>query len=228
VKVPEARLDIILLVNRQDIAYHTLTNRILDACLPDLPPTEHSSRGPCATGVFRSATTGRVLRLFAKEGRQVVSEGAERLFEYVDAQGVLWDVQSWGDAREGVQIVGNPAQPSAIRYHDFGNIDELERAPAVTDSSPGPVLGCYRSRGADTTATITATQHGGVELAMTGRFGSMKFRLECIAQDIWQATPAGVTKVPGLHGGMVSFDDQGSRFTFSNYSIRGLPFLRCA
>jgi hypothetical protein len=112
-------------------------------------------------------------------------------------------------------MIGDPAQPLSIRYHDFGNLDELVWVPPVANPIAGAIIGSYRSTATGTQATICETELG-PRLSMEGRFGSVTYPLECIASGIWIAKP-----------GILSFDQDGAGFRYFNYSTRGLPFRRC-
>src|SRR6185312_14245217 len=90
-KVPAAGLDVVVLANRDDASATSLTYGILDVLLPDLQPTATTSE-PLATGDFRSPSSGRVLRLFERDGQQIVAtEGLE--MPYVPGpEGDWWPV----------------------------------------------------------------------------------------------------------------------------------------
>jgi hypothetical protein len=215
-KVPATGLDIVILVNRQDVSSMSLANKVVDACLPGLDPISKPFSGPFVTGVFRSPTSGRVLRLLTKNEKQLVCESLnERAFERCDDEGIVWDVQSWGDPREGVSMIGDPVQPRAIRYHDFGNVDELVRVPEADHASAESIVGTYRSIATNTRASISKSE-AGLRLTLNGKFGSVVYPLECIASDVWVAKP-----------GLLSFGGDGTGFRYFNYSTRGLLFRRC-
>jgi D-aminopeptidase len=219
-KVPAANLNVVVLVNRQDISGTALTYRILDACLPGLDPISTPPSRRAATGVFRSPATGRIVQLFAKDGRQMASFGGVDIPLTSDEDGVLWDMEIWRHAKQGVTLIGDPAQPDAIRFHDFGNCDELLRQPPAAPDR-GRMMGRYRSEATDTSASI-AESATGLILTTTGRWGSARHELECIARDIWRTKPGPL----GFVGGIVALTSDAAAFGFSSYQTRSLPFRR--
>jgi len=222
-KVPAAGLDVVILSNRQDVSSMLLANQVLDACLPGLEPAPEPYRGPFATGTFLSPTTGRVIQLFEKSGRQIASVGGSELPMEPDDQGEFWYVELWKDPKQSLTLKGDFAQPTSVRFNDFGNVDECLRVEAVKHAVVGTIAGRYRAEGIGTTATVSMTD-AGPRLTTTGRFGSAVFDLECIAMNIWRTRPA---KLPFL-GGLLSFDRDGKTFRFSNYQTRAVVFRRCA
>jgi hypothetical protein len=240
-KVPAAGLDLVILSNRQDVSSMLLANRVLDACLPGLAAVPEAYRGPFASGTFLSPTTGRVIQLFEKHGRQIASVGGSELSMEPDSQGKFRYVELWKDPKQSVTLLGDFARPSAVRFEDFGNVDEFVRVDAVTGVDAGVILGSYRSEGILTMATIskremaqgemarretakgeTAKGETGPRLTTVGRFGTAQFDLECIAEGIWKTKPA---RLPFL-GGLLSFDPDALSFRFSNYQTRDLLFRR--
>jgi D-aminopeptidase len=221
-KVPAAGLDIVILVNRQDVSSMQLANRIIDASLPSLDPVRESFHGPFATGTFRSPTTGRVIQLFGKNGRQIASVGGSDLAMEPDDLGVFWYVELWKDPKQSLTFIGDLGQPEAVRFSDFGNVDECVRVKPVVAPDVSAIAGHYRSDATGTVATIVLTE-AGPRLTTAGRFGSAVFDLECVATDIWRTKPAGLAFL----GGLLCFDRNATSFHFSNYQTRPLPFRRC-
>jgi D-aminopeptidase len=221
-KVPAAGLDIVVMVNRGDVWAALLSERILDACLPGLDPIKEPSRGPFASGVFRSPTTGRVVHLFAKEGRQIASiDGTDMLVEPDDG-GVLWPVGISRHVKQAVTLAGGGAKPVSIRLSDFGNVDELVREKPLREPDVRVIAGHYLAdRAAATEATILETSDG-PQLLTAGRFGSAVYPLENLADGIWRAKSISVMFL----GGILLFDDDGSAFHFSTSSTRALTFRR--
>lgn len=220
-KVPAAGLDIVIMVNRGDVSATPLSERILDACLPDLEPIKTPSSDPFASGVFRSPTTGRVVQLFAKEGQQIASiDGTDMLVEPDDG-GVLWPVGLFRHVKQAVTLAGGGAKPVSIRLSDFGNVDELVREKAAEETNASVIAGRYRADRPATEAMILETEDG-PRLLTAGRFGSAVYPLEYLADGIWRAKPIRVMFL----GGILLFDGDGGAFHFSTFSTRTLTFRR--
>jgi len=220
-KVPAAGLDVVIMSNRQDVSSMLLANQVIDACLPGLKAAPEPYSGPFAAGTFLSPTTGRVIQLFGKYGRQIASVGGSELPMEPDDQGEFSYVELWKDPKQSLMLKGDFAQPAAVRFKDFGNIDECVRIEPVTQADADVIAGRYRSEAIGTTATVSMTD-AGPRLTTVGRFGSAVFDLECIASGIWRTKPA---KLPFL-GGLLSFDRAAGTFRFSNYQTRALVFQR--
>jgi D-aminopeptidase len=220
-KVPAAGLDVAIMVNRADVIGMTLVNEILDACLPGLGPVRKVSPGPFATGVFRSPTTARVVQLFAKEGQQIVAiDGAEMPVE-PDADGVLHPAGIFGHARRTVTLAGDPEKPSSIRLNQFGSTEELMPVHKPDRVDVGTIAGRYRSHSIGTEVTICAADEG-ARLISAGRFGTVLYSLECLADGIWRARPMN----PTARDGVLSFARDGATFRFSNDRNWALVFHR--
>jgi hypothetical protein len=203
-----------------------LANAILDACLPGLAATVTLRDRPSITGVYRSPSTGRIIELCtssthpaAGNARQVVSIDGKDMPAEADSDGVLWPVGMFGCVKQSMTLVGDPRDPRAIRFSDFGNTDLLEAVRPVATPDPGSIAGRYRSEMIGADATICESVEG-PELHTRGRFGAATYRLQCLAEDIWRARQPGGAP----WGGILSFNDSG--FRFSTYNTRSLPFRR--
>jgi hypothetical protein len=209
------------MVNRGDVWAASLSERILDACLPGLDPIKEPSRGPFASGVFRSPTTGRVVQLFAQEGQQMASiDGTDMLVEPDDG-GVLWPVGFFRHVKQSVTLAGGGAKPVSIRLSDFGNVDELVREKPPEETDVLVISGRYRADRVATEAMILETEDG-PRLLTAGRFGSAMYPLEYLADRIWRAESISVMFL----GGILLFDRDGGAFHFSTSSTRALTFRR--
>jgi D-aminopeptidase len=224
IKVPRAGLDVAIMVNRQDALAAELANQILDACLPDLDPAGKALQDErVIAGTYCSPNSGRVIQLFAREGRQMVAiNGAEMAFEPGE-DGVLRPPAAASFLKQSVMLIGERIQPDSIRFDDFGNPDELY----LVEPSPSPdvarIAGSYRSNSTRTQITISATNDG-PRLTTVGRFGSAKFSLECLGGKLWRAK----SMTPAPWGGIVSFDHDGAGFRFMTGRTWSLAFQRDA
>jgi D-aminopeptidase len=219
-KVPAVGLDIAILINRQDAYGPAFTRRILDTCLQGLETVPRPETFPPASGTFRSHTCGRVMQLFARDGRQLVSiDGLDLPFERV----------SGGELRsEGwtLRLIGSRSNPQALHFDRGGSIDELIRIESV-DSLPGDlILGRYHSAALDTRAAICAESRE-LLLRTRGRFGSVTYRLAPLAVGIWRAQCVDVFRGVGVPAGVLTFTTDHMSFRFSSGTTSRLRFDRC-
>lgn len=222
-KVPAAGLDIAIMVNRADVLAMSLTNKILDACLPGLEPRAKIFSGPFLRGIFRSPTTGRVIQFSVKEEQQIASiDGVDMPVE-LDHKGVLWLAGNFAAFKRSITLTGDPQNPAAIQFNHFGNIDDLVPVQPATKTDAAAIAGCYRSATTGTEATI-ADVDGWPQLKTVGRFGSAAYQLECLADGIWRAQSTN----PSPRDGILSFDGECATFRFSNDRTWALPFRRDA
>jgi D-aminopeptidase len=222
-KVPGAALDIVVLVNRSDMLAMQLVHRILDACLPDLDPVVPRPEGPFARGIYRSPVTGRIVQLFARNAEQIASIDATDIPVEHDAKGALVPAGVWSYLKQVLELEGPKDRPTAIRLTHFGNTDELLAVEPVEGARQSAIVGRYRSE-AIGTELIVSSGHEEVQLTSHGRFGTVSYRLESIAADIWRLWPAN----PAMRGALVSLDAEGAVLRISNDRLWGLPFERQA
>ncbi len=218
-KVPSRALDVVIMVNRDDVSGAELVDRILDVCLLGLEPVEASYGSAVTSGTFFSPSTGRVIQLFGREGRQHASIDGYDMPTEADASGVLWPTGFSRYIKQGVTLIGDRGNPKSIRLCDFGNVDELVRQRPVRTSDASAIFGSYRSEETQTEATVCHTAEG-AQLLTIGQFGSAAYSLECLGERIWRATSPGIS----LFGGILVFADSG--FHFSSPNTRTLPFRR--
>ena len=232
-KVPAAGLDIAIMVNRQDLNAQSLTHKILDACLPGLEPVKAVTSWPFPSKVFYSPTTGCVIQLgsaasstvWTIEGQRIASiNGADIPIE-PDSDGVFRPAGSSSFMKLGMMLVGDPEHPTAIQFSDYGMPDNLVSVQPVQTPDVRAIEGHYRSESTGTQLTILGDE-GGPRLNSIGRFGSVKFPLECLGQDIWRAKPA----IPALAGynAILLFDRNHTELRVSSGRNRMQRFRRCA
>jgi D-aminopeptidase len=220
VKVPAAGLDVVIMVNRSDAWAILLAEQILDACLPGPCPVKNGFSGPLAAGVFRSSTTGRVIHLVCKDRQQIACiDGMDIPFE--PDNGVLRPVGIFRSERQTVTLIGDPERPSSIQFSDFGNVDTLTRQKPPERINVGDIVGRYLSKTTRVDATIAGTEEG-PRLTTCGPFGSVSYRLECLADGIWRAKLA-----PGDYWGGILLFDHTDTFLFCSPRTRMLRFRRC-
>jgi D-aminopeptidase len=221
-KVPAAGLDVAIMVNRQDVLAVELANQILDACLPGLDPvTESPQTDHLIAGTFRSPKSGHVIQLFAKEGKQMVAINGGEMPLVLGEDGVLRPPATLSFIKQSVALVGSRFEPSAIRFDDFANLDELIPVEPRPNADVAAIAGSYRSKSTGTLITISATDDG-PRLITVGPFGSAKFSLECLGDKLWRAK----SMTPAPWGGVVSFDGTGAGLRFMTGRTWSLPFKR--
>lgn len=224
-KVPDAGLDVVVMLNRSDVFATTLTHKILDACLPGLEPVRSRPGGGTVTGVFRSPASGRVIQLFERDGSQIVSTyGMDYPVEPDDEDGALWPAGIWHTVRQATRLVGDPRNPSAIQFDDYGNLDQLERLPAgAGEPHAAAITGYYVSAAVGVEATIVEDDDG-VRMATVSRLGSAEFRLESVTDGVWRSRA--IAAMPW--GGTLTFGADRESFRLSTFRTHDLAFHRQA
>jgi len=218
----------VVMVNRQDVFGIQLVERILDACLSSLDPIKEQRAEPDGVvGTYRSPSTGRVIQFFMREQQQIASVDGFDLPVESDDKGVLWPSGIFSYAKQSIVLHGDRQRPLSIRFSDFGNLDSL------LPVDPGPVdrakvhrlRGRFRSDITGTDATIM-TNGDDLRVQMTGRFGTITYSLDCLAEYVWRAKAVGISWL----GGVLSFERDASSFRFSSSSnrTRALTFYRSA
>ncbi len=229
-KVPAAGLDVVVLLNRSDLSSEALVYQVLDACLPDLDPVRSPGTVRLPEGLFRSPTSGRVIQLGAppsgasrtlEQGRAVVTLNGFDLPVEPDGAGVLWPAGTCTYMKIGFALLGDPQKPAGIRLTDFGNPDELVPVAPSRTSDFTSIVGRYRSVSTGTEAEIHVTEDG-PRLSTRGRFGSVCFQLESLAEHLWRARST--SSMPW--GGILTFDPGGRAFRYSSYLTQTLAFRR--
>ena len=120
------------------------------------------------------------------------------------------------------------ARVTAIELVDCGHAETLERlpdhAPSLSDVSAG-LVGTYHGHDAAARATIAVT-NGELTLTMNGVAGSVSYRLEPVADDIFTFAPAGQMAV--MHGVLTAerSGHEATRFRIDTSRTRNLTFMR--
>jgi D-aminopeptidase len=227
VKVLDAGLDLIVMSNRHDVSSVVLTNRILDACLTGLDSPRRPSKVIPVSGVYYSPTTGRVVQFcseksvpWTEEGQQLVSIDGMEMHVEPDESGVLWAAGIF-EVKQSINVLGQNERPTRIRFSDFGNVEELVIGRSQTSSHARSITGRYRSDATNTELAIYAADES-PRLITTGPFGSAEYLFECLAQDVWRARH----RTLSFHGGVLTFEADGTACRFSNAYNRSICFRR--
>jgi CubicO group peptidase (beta-lactamase class C family) len=216
IKVPSAKLDISIAVNRSDLVGAMLANEIIDACVEGLDPlpetpkadeakTEEASAKAAEAKVsdryFTSQRTGRVLGLSSQNKMQLLSvDGMPGFPVTPDAAGVLRLPPMMSFMKQFATPEG-----TSLRFSDFGTEEvftELEHKP---DAKLGEHAGTYDAPMIDIQATFMQSEEG-AQLRTTGRYGTASYKLEPITDRIWKAINMGPFQVIQF---IVTFDEDG-------------------
>lgn len=221
IKVPAVGLDVIVITNRGDLSATDLAERVLESCISGLSPAVHMGELPIATGTFRSPTSGRVIQLFDKGGKQaLVMDGMEIPVES-DEQGVLHPSSFWRLMPQAISLLGQREHPSSVRFESLGTIDELPLAGSTSPAALDLIAGHYRSDPAAADAHIFVSADK-ARLVTTGKFGSAHYELELLADNLWRAIPLDRSFI----GGTLFFASGASAFDLRTFRTARLPFGR--
>lgn len=202
IRVPAADLDVIVLVNRSDVSAQDLAARVLDSCL-GIGPESMPADGDPIDGLFRSQSSGRIIHLYGREGKQSIAiDGGEGTPGHVTADHELGPPahSCWPFA---IRWRG-PGQPECIRYEFHGSMDELVAGPSEATVELDTIAGDYEAQGIDAGLTVGADTNA-ANLITRGRFGSRAYRAERMAPNVWRLNSLDGT---GWHGTLTA--DPGS------------------
>src|SRR5262249_49696365 len=143
---------------------------------------------------YVSPKSGRAIQLIARDGQQIASiDGFE--FPFVRCEdGVLRPSVTFGGFRVEIEVRGPSDRPKSIRLSDFGNEDDLLKVEPATNPNTDEILGRYVYETTGTTAIISKIDDT-VKLNTLGRFGSLEYELEYLADALWRATSKQITFV---------------------------------
>jgi CubicO group peptidase (beta-lactamase class C family) len=223
IKVPEAGLDLVVMINRGDLFAITLADQLIDLCLTGLAGVEHSSAGPVLNAKFYGGPGSRFVRVKGDGVVSSVSIDGVEMPAFVDCAGIYWPEGRWYGYPRGVTsvtLIGDPARPESIRLNEFGNCQVLPAVDDVADADAS-IVGIYRWAPGQVEAEIVKVASGLV-LQTRGAFGAATYRLQALSHGVWQATQNSAM----LWGGILSFEAETAGFHFSGYTNRNLPFRR--
>jgi CubicO group peptidase (beta-lactamase class C family) len=217
-KVPHAALDIVMISNRHDVSSVAGVAAILDACLPDLA-VRHTMDGFAPTGTFQSARTGRIVQVKGSNSAPVLSVNGWDVAAYWDAAGVLRPSMSL--YRWALTPLGDPHEPAAVSFNEFGHCDEFQRVAPSRDVKDPDIEGVYRCAALEIQLSIEATD-AGITLRSERYAGSVIYALEPLAEDSWRAE----TVPPSAFGGVVRVAQDRRSLQFWSGRTWGLEFVR--
>ena len=232
-KVPGARLDIAVMVNRSDVSAEELTERILDACLPGLEPVAQALDRAMPTGVFRSPTSKLVVQLSYAAGDSILGKKGQLLATIngadcpiaFDTLGLLRPIGPGAWSRYAFEIVDEPGESCALRFDDYGNVMTLEWVERVEKADGSGLVGRYVHTALDTKAEIFRSD-GELRIKFSGRLGTAQHKLESLAEGIWASTQIDIYP----RKAMLWFDQRTRAFEYGSYSTHNGPlrFERCS
>lgn len=222
IRVPAADLDVFVVTNRSDINASELADTILTVCL-GIERHSEARDGRCLSGLFRSPTTGRVIHLYGREGRQMASiDGGEPV--PLSWEGEHGLVQApYSSLRHEIAWRGDAITPSGIRCRFFGHCDELLGVRDGPKSGSEPVAGDYRSDEIGVRVTVTEDAEGG-SLITEGKFGSAVYRLERLSSGIWRIK----SKADAMWSGILTLDPEDGAVLIRTPNTWPVRFRRAA
>jgi CubicO group peptidase (beta-lactamase class C family) len=179
-KVVDCDLDLIIITNGQSAMHlYDLVDKIIDTCIPGLPPAPVDVEAPVIEGEFFSPASGRSLKLAGHEGKQVMTVGGMTLPATRHADGWITIPILPTDLR----IRAADAEVSALDAVEFGADDRLERVAAPREADPASLAGRYASAAAGLTATVS-----GDIMSIGSATDSLAYALTPIGPDLWRGT----------------------------------------
>lgn len=221
VRVPDASMDVVVLLNRDDTSAGDIVRRILDACLTDRRPSRRAADARLPPGSYRSSKAGTIVEIQAgRHQNQIVSVDGLDIPFTPDHEGIFWPSPPWAFLRQCIRLGTHAGGSGTPSFMNFGELDELSRLPAPSMASGAPPLGRYYS--SSTGITITLSEREGARVMRSeGRFGAVVCELQPVADGIWRRKSEDC-----LIGGIVAAADGGAALYFSTWRNRRLVFRR--
>lgn len=193
IKVPDAKLDISIAVNRSDVSASLLALRIIDAMVQGLAPLPVTPDYEKRAGAFVSRRDGRVATLAVAAGDHLLTiDGGAPLPVSPDATGALQLPVAAAFLQRSVRV-----ERDAIVLTDFGDEDRLAEIETDDQAALGTGAGSYRSESFDVTLILTEDVQG-ARARMSGRHGWVDYRLTPINADIWRIEQASFSPISGI------------------------------
>lgn len=181
IRVPEARLDISVAVNRGDLWAPGLANMIIDACIDGLAPAFTSGSVDKITATFVGQSRKRVVSLFAAGDMQLMSvDGGQPVPVRPAADNELHLDPSMDFMQQSIRV-----DRDAAVFSDFGVEETLNTVEPVAEIMLGGRAGSYRADAIGATITLTEGSDGACA-TVQGRHGRADYKLEPITADIWR------------------------------------------
>lgn len=216
IKVPGARLDISIAVNRADVSAAMLAEQIIDACVADLDPLPDGNRAAPVGGTFVAGATGQVL--------QIAPHGTTQLAA-LDG-GPMLPLRHLEDGQLGLpSIMAFMMQSYAISEEevlltDFGTTIAFEPVAVEPDADISSFAGTYRSAALGASLEIRA-EGDAARMVARGALGEVAYLLKPLTATIWQASMAGPFS---MFGAIVTFEAAAATLTVGR--MKNLRFER--
>lgn len=214
-KVPSAKLDIAIAVNRADLNAMDLANKIIDSCVEGLDPLEERQTEVPRTGIFISGISGRVVEFSVQGDMQLIAvDGAQPIPMTLDPHRVL-------QLPDFMRFMQRSVIPSdgTVRLVEFGHEDVMEAVEKNKDAKLGPSAGTYAARALDV-QIIVSEGEAGPQLKTIGRHGALDYKLEPISDRIWKATSRGPTSF------ILAFDLDSLGLSITTDRLMNVRFVR--
>lgn len=182
IKIPSAKLDISVAVNRADANSIDLAYRIIDACLDGLEPSATASGAPVPAGFYLSKRTGRVAELCAIGDSRFLALDAGMPMEIIRHPDGAWCLAPMFSMLK----LHLDISEAALRISDFGTEDVLERIEPLREVRLGGMAGEYRCEAIGATARLFE-EGSGARLTMRGRHGAAEYDLMPLTSEVWRA-----------------------------------------
>lgn len=182
IKIPSAKLDISVAVNRADANAIDLAYRIIDACVEGLEPVPTPQVAAVPPGFYLSSRTGRVAELCAIGDSRFLALDAGMPMEILPDPDGSWRLAPmFSMLRQRFEI-----SEASLRLSDFGTEDMLERVEPLREQRLGERAGEYRCGPIGATARLFE-EGGGARLTMRGRHGEAEYDLMPLTSEVWRA-----------------------------------------
>lgn len=220
IKVPSARLDISVAVNRADANAIDLANRIIDVCLDGLEPAGAQPEVAAPSGTYLSKRTGRVVEFSTSGEMRFVSVDAGMPMPIVPHRDGNWRlIPMFSLLKQVFRVEGG-----SLRFGDFGNEEELERIEPLAEQQPAGRAGRYRCEAIEVTAHLFE-EGGSARLETRGRHGEAQYDLKALTSHVWKAK----SRLPFMPmGGIIAFIEGRDGFMLAGDRMRQLRFERLA
>lgn len=222
-KVPSVGLDVVVLSAGEGVRASELAYRIVDACVACPGDEEHVAAPKLIGGLFRSGSSGRIVRLYEHNGKQKASfnGGIGHCFTR-GSGGTLIASPETALCTCVIRALGGESSPAAILLEEGGRVEQFDAMRVPAALGPSSIEGLYRCGSVDTTVSIRQDGGSGL-LEAKGPFGTGRYRLSQLAPSLWAFEPI-LSYMPWK--GILSFDQPDAGFTWMTERTWRLGFSR--
>lgn len=214
IKLPEAKLDIMIMANRSDVSTTSLANQMIDICIEGLPVSDAGSAALPVSGHFVSDETGRVLEINGDEGQLAINAFTMPARLYADD--VIRLAQPLNSDHLEIRVAETG---DAIEYRSLGYVDQLRRILPKPGGRALLSTRTYRSQGGSFDATIERCETGH-RLVTSGPQVRQTFALEPVTDHIWRF----MSGTSAFRSGILRFDEDFSAFQLTAARTRNWRF----